>query len=380
MGHRANQTVGQPEPELQTMPWLYRVRGATQLNLPGLRPLTFGPWIMHIPDGVLSPEVCAGTGLLAAGAVGYSLHRLRQLPSDRTVPLTGMMAAVIFAGQMVNFPISLFGIPAVSGHLMGGVLASAVLGPWGGCVAIFLVLLVQGVLFADGGLLSLGANTLNMAVLGAWGGYGVLTFVRNRFADERRGVIVGVIVASWLSVLAAAAVFSGEVWLSWNVPGFDFGSLFTLMVTVHSAIGIGEALITGSIVSFLLLHRRDLVVKTHPLPGERTALAPVLLTGFVAALVVCAFLAPFASSHPDGLESVAERTSLDRRVAEPTALFLADYAVPLPFAGWENIPAWRMISVALSGILGTVAVVVMGFLMGRALPASPLPAGADHAR
>src|SRR5688572_30125481 len=143
---------------------------------------------MHIPDRVLSPEVCAGTALLAAGAVGYSLHRLRQAPSDRTVPLTGMMAAVIFAGQMVNFPISLFGIPAVSGHLMGGVLASAVLGPWGGCVAVFLVLLVQGVMFADGGLLSLGANTLNMAVIGAWGGYGVLTFVRNRFTNENRGL------------------------------------------------------------------------------------------------------------------------------------------------------------------------------------------------
>ena len=335
---------------------------------------------MHIPDGVLSPVVCAGTGLLAAGAVGYSLHRLRKAPSDRTVPLTGMMAAVIFSGQMVNFPISLFGIPAVSGHLMGGVLASAILGPWGGCVALFLVLLVQGVLFADGGLLSLGANTLNMAVIGAWGGYGVLQFVRNRFSDERRGLIVGAIAASWLSVLAAAALFCGEVWLSWRVDGFDFGSLFTLMVTVHSAIGIGEALITGSILSFVLLHRPDLVVKARPLESPQSRLSSVLLTGFVVALVVCAFLAPFASSHPDGLESVAEQTALDQRVAEPTALFLSDYAVPLPFAGWENIPAWRMISVALSGILGTLAVVVMGYLMSRVLPASPLPAGADHAR
>ncbi len=245
---------------------------------------------MHIPDGVLSPEVCAGTAVLAAGAVGYSLHRLRLSPSDRVVPLTGMMAAVIFAGQMVNFPISLFGIPAVSGHLLGGVLASAILGPWGGCVALFLVLLVQGVLFADGGLLSLGANTLNMAVIGAWGGYGVLTFIRNRFANKSRGLIVGVLVASWLSVLAAAALFCGEVWLSWNVPDFDFGSLFALMVTVHSAIGIGEALITGSIVSFLLLHRRDLVSPMHPLETPRVRLASVLVMGFVSALAVCAVL------------------------------------------------------------------------------------------
>lgn len=333
---------------------------------------------MHIPDGVLSPEVCIGAGALAAGAVGYSLHRLRLSPSDRTIPLTGMMAAVIFAGQMVNFPISLFGIPAVSGHLMGGVLASAVLGPWGGCVALFLVLLVQGVMFADGGLLSLGANTLNMAVVGAWGGYGVLAFVRKRFANENRGLIAGVIVASWLSVLAAAAVFCGEVWLSWNLPEFDFGSLFTLMVTVHSAIGVGEALITGSIVSFLLLHRRDLVLGNPGLETARERLASALVTGFVVALVVCAFLAPFASSYPDGLESVAEKTALDRHFAEPTVLFLADYEIPLPLANWERIPLWRMVSVGLSGILGTIAVVVMAFLMGRTLTPTPIPAGADH--
>jgi cobalt/nickel transport system permease protein len=259
---------------------------------------------------------------------------------------------------------------------MGGVLASAVLGPWGGCVAIFLVLLVQGVMFADGGLLSLGANTLNMAVVGAWGGYGVLTFVRKRFTNESRGLIVGVIVASWLSVLAAAAVFCGEVWLSWNVPKFDFGSLFTLMVTVHSAIGVGEALITGSIVSFLLLHRRDLVLR-KPDP-EQGSLASALVAGFVVALVVCAFLAPFASGYPDGLESVAEKTALDRHFSEPTVLLLADYEIPLPLANWQDIPLWRVVSVGLSGILGTIAVAVMAFLMGRTLQTTPMPAGADH--
>lgn len=335
---------------------------------------------MHIPDGVLSPEVCAGSGALALGAVGYSLHRLRQTPSDRVVPMTGMMAAAIFAGQMVNFPISLLGIPAVSGHLMGGVLASAVLGPWGGCVAIFLVLLVQGVLFADGGLLSLGANTLNMAVVGAWGGYGVFTFVRNRFTNSSRGILVGAIVASWLSVLASAAVFSGEVWLSWNRPGFDFGNLFTLMVTVHSAIGVGEALITGSIVSFLLLHREDLIVDSQTPEAGPRKLAPVLVTGVVVALAICAFLAPFASGYPDGLESVAERTQLDRRVAEPKVLFLADYEIPLPVVGWENVPAWRRVSVALAGILGSLVVVAIGYFMSRSLPAPPVKAGADDAR
>lgn len=335
---------------------------------------------MHIPDGVLSPEVCAGTAAVAAGAVGYSLHRLRQSASDRVVPMTGMMAAMIFAGQMVNFPISLLGIPAVSGHLMGGVLASVVLGPWGGCVAVFIVLLVQGVLFADGGLLSLGANTLNMAVIGAWGGYGVYVFVKNRFRDPAKGVLLGSIVASWLSVLASAAVFSGEVWLSWNVPEFDFGNLFTLMVTVHSAIGVGEALITGSIVSFLLWHRRDLIVPAGTGEPVKSSPAPLFVTAFVVALAICAFLAPFASGHPDGLESVAERTAIDQNVQEPTALFLTDYAIPLPIVGWEDVPAWRRVSVALSGILGSLVIIAMGFLMSRSLPPAPQTAGANDAR
>lgn len=358
--------------ELQTRTGLYRVKG--KIISPQI-PLALK---MHIPDGVLSPEVCIGTGALAVGAVGYSLHRMRQSPSDRTVPLTGMMAAVIFAGQMVNFPISLLGIPAVSGHLMGGVLAAAILGPWAGCVAIFLVLLVQGILFADGGLFSLGANTLNMAVLGSWGGYGVLTFVRKRFQNDAQGVIVGAIIASWLSVLAAAALFCGEVWLSWNQHDFDFGSLFTLMVTVHSAIGVGEALITGSIISFLLLHRRDLVIPTSAIQENRPALAPVLVTGLVVALVVCAFLAPFASGYPDGLETVAERTSLDEQIQEPTVMAFAGYEVPLPFSGWQNVPAWRRVSVALAGILGTLSVMLMGFLMVRSLPSKPASVGGAH--
>src|SRR3974390_2955433 len=118
---------------------------------------------MHIRDGILSPEVCAAAGLISLAAVGYSLRKLRTDLEDRAVPLTGMLAAVVFAGQMVNFP--LIGLP-VSGHLLGGVLAATVLGPWAGCLAITLVLVVQAVLFNDGGLVSLGANILNMAVVG----------------------------------------------------------------------------------------------------------------------------------------------------------------------------------------------------------------------
>ena len=132
---------------------------------------------MHIRDGILSPEVCLATGTLAVAAVGFSLRQLRTRLADQAIPLTGMVAAVVFAGQMVNFP--LFGLP-VSGHLLGGVLAAAILGPWAGCIALTVVLLVQAVLFADGGLLSFGGNVRSSEQFG--GGPAVIC----RGASSRR--------------------------------------------------------------------------------------------------------------------------------------------------------------------------------------------------
>ncbi|NOX56391.1 MAG: energy-coupling factor ABC transporter permease, partial [Planctomycetes bacterium] len=139
---------------------------------------------MHIPDGVLSTEVCVATGVVSAGAVGYSLHRMKTALADRTIPLTGMMAALVFAGQMVNFPL---GVVPVSGHLLGGVLSAAVLGPWAACVAMTMVLVVQCILFADGGLMALGANVLHMAVVGGLGGYAVYVVIRRWLGGGARG-------------------------------------------------------------------------------------------------------------------------------------------------------------------------------------------------
>ena len=142
---------------------------------------------MHIPDGYLSPDVCAATGALAAAAVGVSIYKLRDELADRVVPMTGMMAAVIFAGQMVNFQLV---VVPVSGHLIGGVLAGLILGPWAGCLALTMVLVVQRFLFSDGGLLSLGANVLHMAVIGSIGGYAVASVVRRFFRNRNVGIIV----------------------------------------------------------------------------------------------------------------------------------------------------------------------------------------------
>ncbi|MGH7127348.1 MAG: energy-coupling factor ABC transporter permease [Planctomycetaceae bacterium] len=330
---------------------------------------------MHIPDGVLAPEVCAATGAISLGAIGYSLYKLKDSLADRTVPMTGMAAAVIFAGQMVNFP--LIGAP-VSGHLIGGVLAAAILGPYAGCIAVALVLLVQCLLFADGGWFALGANVLNMAVIGAMGGHVVFQSVRRWFGEGTGGTITGAVVASWLSVMAAAAVFCIEFGLSWRSADLSLSNLFALMVMYHSAIGIGEAVITGSVVAFVLAQRPDLIYEPAVTRSPLVGLGRVVLTGAVCALAVAAFLAPFAAEDPDGLEAVGQRVFPERLETEPTVLWLADYEVPLPWEGWQNSPLWKKVSVSLAGLIGTGAMLVLPVALSRTRRATV--AGADDGK
>ncbi len=331
---------------------------------------------MHIPDGVLSPQVCAVTGLLSAGAIGWSLHKLKDSLADRMIPMTGMTAALIFAGQMVNFPL---GVAPVSGHLMGGVLAAAILGPWAGCLAVSLVLIVQCALFADGGLLALGANIFNMAVIGSWGGYAVAVGVRRMMGSNDRGTVVGVVAAAWLTVMAAAAVFCLELWLSPQAAGYNFGNIVTLMVLFHSAIGVGEALITGVVIGFVLAQRPDLLALREDTAGATTRLGRGLAAGMICALAVAAFLAPFASGHSDGLEAVSERTQFGELQTAPTVLALEDYAVPSPVAAWQEAPLWQRVSVSLAGLLGTIAVFLIALVLGRALKPLAATPGTGHA-
>lgn len=324
---------------------------------------------MHIQDGVLSPVVCAATGAISLGAVGYSVHRLKQSVGDRTIPLTGMMAALVFAGQMVNFPI---GAP-VSGHLLGGVLAATVVGPWAGCVAMTLVLFVQWALFSDGGLFALGANVLHMAVIGAWGGHAVRRLVQRFVGDNHKGIVIGSVVAAWASVMAAAALFCLEVRLSWPPSEIDFSKVFTLMVSFHSLIGLGEALITGAAISFVLSQRPELVADAASVhesgasgAGHGVAITRTLAAGFVIALAIAAFLSPFASSFDDGLEAVLVQLGMEN--------FNLTGSVPGLFEDYEKIPvpvaAWESVAVSFAGIGGTLAVFVLAWLLGKALPAA----------
>lgn len=324
---------------------------------------------MHIPDGYLSPAVCLGTGTLAAGALIVAFRQIRESLGSRTIPLTGMVAALVFAGQMVNFPI---GLP-VSGHLLGGTLAAVLLGPWGGCVAMTLVLFVQMVLFSDGGWLAFGANVFNMGVIGALGGSAIFQLIRSRIAGSR-GVLLGAMFGAWGSVMAAAAAFGIEFVLSHPGGPFNLRLIWVLMASFHSLIGTGEALITGLILSVVLTHRPDLIWEPGQ-TGAATRLGRVAWTGVTAALVISAFAAPFASELPDGLEAVAERAGFANSGTAANPLVLEDYAVPLPWQTHDS-EFWGRVSVSLAGLLGTGVVLGLGWLMTRTLRPG-LAAGED---
>lgn len=329
---------------------------------------------MHIADGLLSTEVCVGAAAVSAGAIGFSLRKLGETESLRTVPLTGMMAALIFAGQMVNFPL-LFA-PA-SGHLLGGVLAAVVVGPWAGCVAVALVLFLQMALFADGGWLSYGANALNMAVVGSLGGYAVYSLIR-RWVPGRRGIIAGAVIAAWTSVVAASSLFCLQFALSHPAGEFNLPRLFAVMTSFHSLIGIGEALITGGVISYLLAVRPDLIAEPGTARGPVAGLGRVVVLGGVAALAIAAFAAPFASTAEDGLENTAAKMEFSDLATQPRSLLLSEYAVPLGNLEMSS-GLWQKVSVSLAGLLGTSAILGMTYVLGRGSGSARLAAD-KHAR
>jgi cobalt/nickel transport system permease protein len=250
-----------------------------------------------------------------------------------------------------------------SGHLLGGVLAAVVVGPWAGCVAVSLVLFLQMALFADGGWLAYGANALNMGVIGSLGGYAIYAGVRRRVAGSR-GIVCGAVVASWTSVVAASAMFCVEFALSHPEGTFDLPKLFAVMTSFHSLVGVGEALITGGVVSYLVAVRPDLIAEPRSQQGAVAGLGRIVWSGAVAALAVSAFVAPFASKADDGLEAAAKELAFEGLQQEPRVLLLAEYEIPLngtePLSGF-----WQKLSVSLAGVFGTSAVLGIVLVFGR---------------
>lgn len=204
---------------------------------------------MHIPDGFLSAPVWAPLWVSAAAGLAACVKKVQRTLSDRAVPLMGVMAAFIFAAQMLNFPVA----GGTSGHLLGGVLAAVLLGPWAGALVIAIVLAVQCLLFQDGGLTAFGANVVNMSFVGAAGGYLLYAAVRGATGGK---TLVAAAVAAWCSVVAASAACAVELALSGTVP---LRTALPAMVAVHALIGAGEAAITCLVVASVMKMRPDLV-------------------------------------------------------------------------------------------------------------------------
>jgi cobalt/nickel transport system permease protein len=207
---------------------------------------------MHIPDGFLNAATAATTYVVSVGGVGYSIKEANRKLGDRHVPLMGVMGAFVFAAQMLNFPV----IGGTSGHLIGGALVAILLGPWAGTLIMTCVLIVQCLVFQDGGLTALGANVFNMGLIACFVGYYLYQAVVSLMGESRTSTLVGGGVGAWTSVFVASIVCAIELAISGKSP---LGVALPAMAGVHALIGIGEGLITSAVLAFVTATRADLL-------------------------------------------------------------------------------------------------------------------------
>ncbi|MEU6448197.1 energy-coupling factor ABC transporter permease [Streptomyces sp. NPDC047065] len=327
---------------------------------------------MHVPDGFINAPTSAVTGVVAAGAIAVSLRGARRELDERTAPLAGLVAAFIFAVQMLNFPVA----AGTSGHLLGGALAAILVGPFTGVLCVSVVLLMQGILFADGGLTALGVNITDMAIVTTVVAYALFRGLVKVLPRSRRSVTVASFVAALVSVPAAALAFTLLYWIG-GTTDIAIGKVATAMVGVHVLIGIGEAAITALTVGAVIAVRPDLVYGARGLqqrlklrvngelvdaPDAEPAPAPAAarshrrlwITGLVTSLVLAGFVSFYASANPDGLEKVAADKGIDEKSEEH-----ANADSPLADYGVEDIANAR-VSGGLAGVIGVGVTVVAG--------------------
>ncbi|MFG2542795.1 energy-coupling factor ABC transporter permease [Streptomyces sp. NPDC048594] len=327
---------------------------------------------MHVPDGFINAPTSAVTGVVAAGAIAVSLRGARRELDERTAPLAGLVAAFIFAVQMLNFPVA----AGTSGHLLGGALAAILVGPFTGVLCVSVVLLMQGILFADGGLTALGVNITDMAIVTTVVAYALFRGLVKVLPRTRRSVTVASFVAALVSVPAAALAFTLLYWIG-GTTDIAIGKVATAMVGVHVLIGIGEAAITALTVGAVIAVRPDLVYGARGLqqrlklrvngelvdaPDAEPAPAPAAarshrrlwITGLVTSLVLAGFVSFYASANPDGLEKVAADKGIDEKSEEH-----ANADSPLADYGVEDVANAR-VSGGLAGVIGVGVTVVAG--------------------
>jgi cobalt/nickel transport system permease protein len=304
---------------------------------------------MHIPDGFLDAKTMITTGGLATAGLAVAVRQVnRTLPRSKT-PLMGLAAAFVFAAQMLNFPVA----GGTSGHLLGGVLAAVLLGPAAGAVVIAAVLILQCFLFSDGGVLALGANVFNMAIVGTVGGYGIYALAQ-RLVKGLHGQITAVVFAAWCSTLLASLACAGELVFSGTAAA---GVVFPAMFGVHVLIGLCEALITALVILAIRKVRSELVDPEHQQTGGIGWEVPAL--GLVIALGLAMFIAPFASSWPDGLEKVAAQLGFEEHAKTLMKSLIPDYQMP----GISS----EGLATAVGGLAGTVIMFGAAWVVGGLL-------------
>jgi len=299
-----------------------------------------GKLLMHLPDGFLSIPVSIVLWVISIIVIGIALRKTNKHLGEKEIPLMGILAAAIFAGQMLNFSVT----GGTSGHLLGAALATILLGPWAAILVMTSVVSIQALVFQDGGLIALGANLFNMAVVGVFVSYAVLTVINKVLKNEKKSLFASSVIAAWFSIFIASLGCAIELALSGTSPA---NIAIPAMASIHALIGAGEALITLGTVSFIYAARKDLLKLGA---ASKSTNKGILLGGGVLTIIL-AILSPLASSHPDGLEWVAEKQGFLSETQGSIYKLIPDYVLP----GLSN----EAVATIIAGIIGAAVVFVL---------------------
>ena len=334
---------------------------------------------MHMADALISPAVGGSMFAVTAGIIGYSSRKLKENLDEKVIPLMGVLGAFIFAGQMINFTIPATGS---SGHIGGGMLLAILLGPYAAFITIASVLIIQAFFFADGGLLALGCNIINMGLFPCFICY---PFIYKKIAGssiDRKKIFTGTTIAVVIGLQMGAFSVVVETMAS-GISALPFKTFVLLMQPIHLAIGFVEGIATSAIILFIYNAQPELAAGPVAI-NENAAVFPAkkVFIGFIAgAIILGGMFSWFASTHPDGLEWSMFKTagveelkspengihSLLEKIQEKTA-FLPDYSFRIP----ENAPkeeseaVWPAVNTgtSVSGIVGGVMTLLLALLAG----------------
>ena len=297
---------------------------------------------MHVPDGFMNITMSAATGVISFGTLWAYIRSAKDLIADKFIALTGMMSALIFVLQMINFPVA----AGTSGHLLGGALAVIVLGPRLGLICLSVVVIIQSLLFADGGLSALGVNVLNMAIVTTTTSWFIVKYWIKFIGKNKTSIVTVSVLAGILSVVFSSIAFTIQYAIGGTIS-IPVGTVLIAMVTTHLIIGLGEGIITALIITLLMRVRPDLVYAFDRNDKNTTKVSFYGL--FIILILLLSLVTPFASSSPDGLESVAEEFGFTQ--TDGIVLLLDDYGI----SAINN----NFVSTVLSALLGITVVAIM---------------------